>query len=42
MPVNLFNWFECLAKAHNTKEEFLFVGALGTTAACNYGILIPS
>ena len=33
MPPTIYNWLECLAKSHNTKEEFLFVGALAATAA---------
>ena len=33
MPVEIYNWLETLAKAHNTKEEFIFIGMLAATAA---------
>jgi hypothetical protein len=33
MPQKIADWFNTVAKAHNTLPEFMFVTALSTTAA---------
>lgn len=33
VPGDIANWFEAFAKAHNTRPEMVFMGALTTTAA---------
>ena len=33
MPSNIYKWVETVSKAHNCKEEFLFIGAIAATAA---------
>lgn len=32
VPQNIKEWFEALAKSHNTAPEYVFIGALVTTA----------
>lgn len=33
MPSNIYKWLETVSKAHNCKEEFLFIGAMAATTA---------
>lgn len=33
MPSNIYDWIEAFALAHNTRPEFVFMGAVVTTAA---------
>ena len=33
MPTNIYKWLETVSKAHNCKEEFIFIGAIAATAA---------
>ena len=33
MPPEIYNWMEAFALAHNTRPEFIFMGAMVTTAA---------
>lgn len=33
LPVKIQSWFEAFGKSHNTAPEYVFIGALVTTAA---------